>query len=395
MTAAARREMLLVAHTGRPAARRVARVLIAQLAVAGIGVRVLAPEAAELGCDTAAVVPVSPSAAAGAEMVLVVGGDGTLLRAAELARPAGVPLLGVNLGHVGFLAEAEPEDLAAAVANVVAHRYSVEERMTVEILVRNNGRQIAATWALNEATVEKAARERMLDLVIEVDGRPLSRWGCDGVVFATPTGSTAYAFSAGGPVVWPEVEALLMVPISAHALFAGPMVVSPRSVLAAEVIGAVGQQVTGGLVPGSAGAVEQFVPVHSETAGAVLWCDGRRMVELPPGSRVEVRRGSLPVLLARLPAVADHGAAGPGTGGRSAVAGGAEVRIGAPFTDRLVAKLGLPVAGWRGQSAERTGRAEAGVAEPTAEGVLAAAGEDVLARDEAADMTDEDSDGNA
>ena len=171
-------------------------------------------------------------------MVLVVGGDGTLLRAAELARPAGVPLLGVNLGHVGFLAEAEPEDLAAAVASIAARQYSVEERMTIDVAVRINGEQIAATWALNEATVEKAARERMLDLVIEVDGRPLSRWGCDGVVFATPTGSTAYAFSAGGPVVWPEVEALLMVPISAHALFAGPMVVSPSSVLAAEVIGA-------------------------------------------------------------------------------------------------------------------------------------------------------------
>ncbi len=347
---AAGRVMLLVAHTGRPAARRVAQVLIAQLAAVGIGVRVLEPEAAELGCDMAAVVPVSPSAAAGTEMVLVVGGDGTLLRAAELARPARVPLLGVNLGHVGFLAEAEPEDLAVAVANVAAHQYSVEERMTIEVAVRINGGQIAATWALNEATVEKAARERMLDLVIEVDGRPLSRWGCDGVVFATPTGSTAYAFSAGGPVVWPEVEALLMVPISAHALFAGPMVVSPRSVLAAEVIGAAaGQAVTGTAVPGSIGAVEQVVAVQSGTAGAVLWCDGRRMVELPPGSRVEVRRGSLPVLLARLPAAA--GATAP-AGGR-ATGDGAEVRIGAPFTDRLVAKFGLPVAGWRGQPASK------------------------------------------
>ncbi len=315
------RVMLLVAHTGKPAALRVARVLVSRLAAVGIGVRVLEPEAAELGL-AATVVPVSPVAAQGAEMVLVVGGDGTLLRAAELARPAGVPLLGVNLGHVGFLAEAEPEDLSAAVAGVAARRYSVEERMTIDVDVRVNGVQAGATWALNEATVEKAARERMLDLVIEVDGRPLSRWGCDGVVFATPTGSTAYAFSAGGPVVWPEVEALLMVPISAHALFACPMVVSPRSVLAAEVIGAAGGQ--------------------SETAGAVLWCDGRRKVELPPGSRVEVRRGSRPVLLARLPAVT-----------------GTEARIGAPFTDRLVAKFGLPVAGWRGQGSDRTVAGEA------------------------------------
>jgi NAD+ kinase len=392
---AAGRVMLLVAHTGRPAALRVARVLFAQLAAAGIGVRVLEPEAAELGCDAAAVVPVSSSAAAGTEMVLVVGGDGTLLRAAELAMPAGVPLLGVNLGHVGFLAEAEPEDLAAAVANIAAHRYSVEERMTIEVAVRINGGQIVTTWALNEATVEKAARERMLDLVIEVDGRPLSRWGCDGVVFATPTGSTAYAFSAGGPVVWPEVEALLMVPISAHALFAGPMVVSPRSVLAAEVIGAAGgQQLTGLAAPGSVGAVEQFVPVQSGTAGAVLWCDGRRMVELPPGSRVEVRRSNVPVLLARLPAAAGAARAT----GRRATANGPEVRIGAPFTDRLVAKFGLPIAGWRGRPADRTELAEAGNDEVAAAEAMAAGtavGENGLARDDVAEVTDEESGGHA
>jgi NAD+ kinase len=305
------RAVLLVVHTGRPAALKVARLAADRLTEDGIDVRVLESEAAELAID-AAVVPVSPLAAAGTEIVLVVGGDGTLLRATELARPAGVPLLGINLGHVGFLAEAEPEDLPAAVDHLVDRNYQVQERMTIEVTAHLNGNQLAATWALNEATVEKAARERMLDLVTEVDGRPLSRWGCDGVVFATPTGSTAYAFSAGGPVVWPEVEALLLVPISAHALFAGPMVVSPRSVLAAEVIGTAGGQ--------------------SETTGAVLWCDGRRKVDLPPGSRVEVRRGGSPVRLARLPEL-----------------GGPEVRIGAPFTDRLVAKFGLPVAGWRGQ----------------------------------------------
>ena len=158
--------------------------------------------------------------------------------------------------------------------------------------------------------VEKAARERMVELIIEVDGRPLSRWGCDGVVCSTPTGSTAYAFSAGGPVVWPDVEALLMVPISAHALFAPPMMVSPSSVLAVELI------------------------VSGETSGAVLWCDGRRKVDLPPGARVEVRRGALPVLLARLQEPE------AGSGG---------------FTDRLVAKFGLPVAGWRGRSWEDAG----------------------------------------
>ena len=214
------RTMLLVVHTGRPAARRTGRAVADMLLAAGIALRVLEPEAAELGIPRAAVLPVSPAAAAGAELVVVIGGDGTLLRAAELARGAGVPLFGVNLGHVGFLAEAEPEDLAEAVAQIVAGDYSVQERMTVDVTARLNGTVLERTWALNEATVEKAARERMLDAVVEVDGRPLSRFGCDGVVFATPTGSTAYAFSAGGPVVWPEVEAVLMVPICAHALFA-------------------------------------------------------------------------------------------------------------------------------------------------------------------------------
>ncbi len=306
------RVMLLVVHTGRPEAVRTGRIVAARLGGAGIAVRVLDSEAADLDCPGTSVVPASPVAAEGAELVLVIGGDGTLLRAAELARPAGTPLLGVNLGHVGFLAETEPEVLQDAVDRVLAGQYCVEPRMTVDVTVRQNGSVTATTWALNEATVEKAARERMLDLVTEVDGRPLSRWGCDGMVFATPTGSTAYAFSAGGPVVWPDVAALLLVPISAHALFAGPMVVSPESVLAAELIG------------GSGG-----------TSGAVLWCDGRRMVELPPGARVEVRRGVRPVLLARL-----DGQARPD---------GLGANVGATFTDRLVAKFGLPVAGWRGR----------------------------------------------
>jgi NAD+ kinase len=320
-----KRTMLLVVHTGRPEGVQSARIVADQLGAAGVTVRVLAPEADDLRCPGASEVPVSWQAADGAEMVLVIGGDGTLLRAAELARPAGTPLLGVNLGHVGFLAEAEPDVLSDAVDHIVTGRYLVERRMTIDVVVRQNSHVVATTWALNEATVEKAARERMLDLVTEIDGRPLSRWGCDGLVFATPTGSTAYAFSAGGPVVWPDVEALLLVPICAHALFAGPMVVSPESVLAAEVIGATGGQ--------------------GETTGAVLWCDGRRTVDLPPGARVEVRRGALPVLLARL-RDGRSSADDPARAGE-----GAQIR--ASFTDRLVAKFGLPVTGWRGRAQAR------------------------------------------
>jgi NAD+ kinase len=315
------RTVLVVAHTGRAEAVRSARLVVDRLTDAGMSVRILGPEADELAGPGVDIVNPSPVAARDAEVLIVIGGDGTLLRAAELARPAGAPLLGINLGHVGFLAEAEPEDLAAAVDVVVARGYVVEERMTVDVLVRENGTVTASTWALNEATVEKAARERMLEVVAEVDGRPLSRWSCDGVVCATPTGSTAYAFSAGGPVVWPDVDALLLVPISAHGLFRGPVIVSPRSVLAVEVIGNSGR---GAMAPADrpGGCARSL----SETFGAVMWCDGRRRVDLVPGARVEVRRGSYPVALARLPG-----------------------RPGAGFTDRLVTKFGLPVTGWRGR----------------------------------------------
>ncbi|MFW6719006.1 NAD kinase [Streptomyces sp. MAR4 CNY-716] len=291
------RTVFLLAHTGRPAAIRSAELVVRGLLRSGVGVRVLADEAADLPLPPEAeLVDAAPGVMDDCELLIVLGGDGTLLRGAAFARKSGVPMLGVNLGRVGFLAEAERDDLDKVVDRVVTKEYEVEERMTLDVLVRNEGRTVHVDWALNEASVEKAARERMLEVVTEVDGRPVSRFGCDGVVCATPTGSTAYAFSAGGPVVWPEVEALLMVPISAHALFAKPLVTSPDSILAVEV---------------------QPTNQHG-----VLWCDGRRTVGLPSGARVEVRRGAVPVRLARL----HH----------------------ASFTDRLVAKFALPVAGWRG-----------------------------------------------
>ena len=236
------------------------------------------------------------------ELAVVLGGDGTILKAAELVRASQTPLLGINLGHVGFLAESEKNEISSTMARVVAKDYLVKERMTLEVAVKLDGKEVYRTWALNEATVEKSARERMLEVVVEVDGRPLSSFGCDGIVVSTPTGSTAYAFSGGGPVVWPSVDALLMVPLSAHALFARPLVISPNSLVAVEVL--------------------------QRSAGAgVLWCDGRRSTELPVGARVEVRKSDKPVRLARL----SQG----------------------PFTDRLVRKFSLPVEGWRGPDSKK------------------------------------------
>jgi len=299
------RSVLLLAHTGRPAALRSAQLVHESLSRADLSVRMLKDEVEELATAGFDLDPVEPvegvDAAKGVELVMVLGGDGTLLRAAELSRPAGAPLLGVNLGHVGFLAEAEREDLGETVRSVVDRDYVVEERMTLDVAVfhggRDDGTAPVRTWALNEATLEKGEARRILETVLEIDGRPLSRWTCDGVVCASPTGSTAHAFSAGGPVVWPDVDALLVVPLSAHSLFARPMVVGPDAKVALEVV--------------------------PETAPGVLWCDGRRMVELPAGARIEITRADTPVRLARL-----HRA---------------------PFTDRLVAKFGLPVAGWRGR----------------------------------------------
>lgn len=297
------RTVLLIVHSGREEATKVAVAFAKDVQDSAISVRILESDEAALvdaGLTDAEVVP-SLNAAMGCELAVVFGGDGTILRSAEVCHPTDTPLLGVNLGHVGFLAEADVEDIHHVVKGVVDRTYHVEERLTLDVEVMVGGKVVATNWALNEASVEKAARERMIEVVVEIDDRPVSRWGCDGVVCATPTGSTAYNFSAGGPIVWPEVQALLMVPISAHALFARPLVVSPDSTLAVEVVG--------------------------ETACGVLWCDGRRASELPTGARVEVRRSDRPVYLARLQ--------------------------NAPFADRLVRKFDLPIAGWRGAAERR------------------------------------------
>lgn len=297
------RYFLLVSHTGRSAALDATAEVCERLLAEG-AVPVFA---AEHWDDVAEAVPELERRAvrleaidpALIELVIVLGGDGTILRAAELIRPHPTPLLGVNLGHVGFLAESERDDLGLTITRALARDYAVEERMTLAVRAKVGNEVVYESWALNEATVEKAERERMLEVVIEVDRRPLSSFGCDGVVMSTPTGSTAYSFSAGGPIVWPSLDALLLVPLSAHALFARPLVVGPESSLAVEIL-------------------------QRTESTAVIWCDGRRTFDLPPGARVIVRRSPVPVRLARL-----HEA---------------------PFTDRLVNKFQLPVTGWRGPS---------------------------------------------
>lgn len=301
-TSAGKREILLVPHTGRSANLEMAAEAAELLEAAGIDIRVLAgknPEALAAH-PTLGKYPRywhSPQAASGCELVLVLGGDGTFLRAADIAHSADLPVLGINMGHVGFLAEWEQESMTEAISRVIKRSWRIEDRMTIRATVRDTtGRVIGSGWALNEVSIENVNRRGVLDVILEVDGRPVSSYGCDGVLISTPTGSTAYAFSAGGPVLWPELDAMLVVPNNAHALFSRPLVISPHSTIAIET--------------------------NHDTAEAVAVLDGFRNIIMPPGSRIEIERGVQPVRWVRLD---DQ-----------------------PFADRLVHKFRLPTSGWRG-----------------------------------------------
>ena len=228
------------------------------------------------------------------DLAVVLGGDGTMLRAAEIFRGKQVPILGINLGHVGFLAEIERPSLTEIVDAIASGTFSIEERMSLNYQLLRAGKVIESGWALNEVLVERNDHQ-MIDLFVQIDHRPLSRWWCDAVICATPTGSTAYAYSAGGPVVWPEVDALVFLPLAAHALFSKPMVVSPHSEIAIDL----------------------------ESDSADLNADGIRRTKLQKNDRVVLTSDKEDVLLAHIK---------PAT-----------------FTDRIVAKFKLPVEGWRGE----------------------------------------------
>jgi NAD+ kinase len=228
------------------------------------------------------------------DLAVVLGGDGTMLRASELFRGKKLPILGINLGHVGFLAEIERPSLSDIASAITNGSFEIEERMSLSYQLLRGGKLLQSGWALNEVTIERNDHQ-MIDLFVQIDHRPLSRWWCDAVICATPTGSTAYAYSAGGPVVWPEVDALVLLPLAAHALFTRPMVISPRS--------------------------EIVIDIESESAD--LNADGIRRTKLQKNDRVVLTSDKEDVLLAHIKPAA--------------------------FADRLVAKFKLPVEGWRGE----------------------------------------------
>jgi NAD+ kinase len=297
------RSVMLVAHVGRPNIRDLARHVITRLNDAGFEVRINSSEAIELAKDINAniedlghvTISDGPDCMIGTEIALVLGGDGTFLRASENARICDVPLLGVNLGHVSFLAETEVDALDATVLAIVERRYRVEQRMTLAVSAFYEENLIAQDWALNEVSVAKTTRDKLLEVEIAVDDRPLLRFGCDGVICSTPTGSTAYAFSVGGPIMWPNVEAMLVVPNAAHALFQRPLVVAPDSRVGLSLL-----------------------PKSQE---GWMTCDGRRSHDLPSRSVLQIERGRKPVLVARPHDI--------------------------PFGERLVARFQLPVRGFR------------------------------------------------
>lgn len=297
-----KRVVAVLLHPQRPEALAAARVFVAAMAEAGLTCVTFDGDLDRLRGAVPGAVIESVASVQTAELAIVFGGDGSILRAAAWAYPRGVPLLGVNLGHVGFLAELEPSDLDRLIGQVLDRSYEVEDRFTVSITVTApDGGVLWRSFAINEVSLEKLARERMLQVLVSVDERPLSLWSCDGVLVSTPTGSTAYAFSAGGPVIWPDVQAFLVVPMSAHALFSRPLVLGPDSIVDMRL------EVAGG-------------------GGGVLWCDGRRTFDMPEGAMARVTRGERPLHIARLSVQ--------------------------PFTSRLVAKFGLPVKGWRSRPGE-------------------------------------------
>lgn len=228
------------------------------------------------------------------EIAVVLGGDGTILRGAELTRERNIPLLGINIGHVGFMAEVIRPEISAVAKSVIDKSYGLDSRMVLAYEVIRSGKVVNSGWALNEVTVERQ-HTTMVELFVQIDGRPLSRWGCDGLIASTPTGSTAYAFSAGGPVLWPEVEALVLLPISAHALFARPMVISPKSEIVVEI----------------------------QSNEALLSADALRKFPLVNGDQVRITRDASKILLSHI--------------------------VATTFTDRIVAKFKLPIEGWRGE----------------------------------------------
>ncbi|HXX91019.1 MAG TPA: NAD(+)/NADH kinase [Acidimicrobiales bacterium] len=248
----------LVVHPDRPEAKAIAERATTWLEARGGAVTVVGDAALDL-------------AEPAPDLAVSLGGDGTMLRTVALATPRGVPVLGVNLGRLGYLTEVEPPGLERALERFVAGDYQIEERMTLEVTVTRGSEERPATArrsyvALNEAVVEKTVPGHTVRLAAAIAGRPFVTYAADGLLVATPTGSTAYNLSARGPIVSPRLRAIVVTPISPHMLFDRPLVLEPEEWIRLEV------------APPRAG---------------VLVVDGQTIAELEPGDAVEARAGAV------------------------------------------------------------------------------------------------------
>lgn len=250
-----------VVHPARPAAAEAARALGEWLDRRGVRTRALD------GGDTEDEA-LARAFARGLDLVVSVGGDGTFLRAARVASGSGVPVLGVKVGRVGFLTEVEPDQAAALLERMLDGTARIEERLAVLA----EGSSFEPQWALNEVIVEKSARHRLIRLAVFVDETYVTTFSADGVISATPTGSTAYSFSAGGPIVSPSVPCFVVTPIAAHMVFDRSLVLAADQRVRLEVVG--------------------------EEPG-LLSADGRESLELPVGSTVRIGRAPTPARFVR------------------------------------------------------------------------------------------------
>lgn len=266
------RRVGLVVHTARPSAVAMASHIADRLRTDDVEVVV----ADEGGDPTRLGLPVRASGfAEGLDLVLSLGGDGTFLRAAHHCRDAGVPLLGINMGTLGFLAEVEEDHVDDAIEAVLAGCWTIAERGTIDaVCTTAHGQPIGSGWSLNEVSIEKSARQHMLHTSISVGDRPYTRFGADAVIVATSTGSTAYALSAGGPIVSPMVNVTLVVPVAPHTLYDRTLVVDPSEAI--------------------------VVTVAPDQEAAVVSCDGRTPMLVPAGGSVTCRGALTPVLVAQV-----------------------------------------------------------------------------------------------
>ena len=230
----------------------------------------------ELVEDEVGALKLHPELIADLDLLLTLGGDGTLLRGARLVAPHGVPVLGVNLGHLGFLTSVGPAELEVALERVIQGDTVMDERMVLEISAESAAGEVHTTClALNDAVLHRGGMARMIRISVFAHGEEVGTYSADGIILATPTGSTAYSLSAGGPIVSPIVDCIVATPICPHTLAVRPLILSAAETVTVEVL--------------------------SPTEELILTVDGQESANLVPGDRLVARRTDPPLRLVRFP----------------------------------------------------------------------------------------------